>query len=76
MPKAYLVVEHIVTDAAVFKEYLTKIGPIIAKHGGRALTKAASLMPGRRGSEAGAGCHRPILRHELLTISNGGCSHT
>jgi len=39
MPKAYLVVEHIVTDAAKFKEYLTKVGPIIAKHGGRALTK-------------------------------------
>ena len=39
MPKAYLVVEHIVIDAAKFKEYLTKVGPTIAKHGGRALTK-------------------------------------
>lgn len=39
MPKTYLVVEHIVTDAAKFKEYLTKVGPIIAKHGGRVLTK-------------------------------------
>jgi uncharacterized protein (DUF1330 family) len=29
----------------VFKEYLTKVGPIIAKHGGRALTKAASPVP-------------------------------
>ena len=39
MPKAYLVVEHIVTDSAKFKEYLFKVGPMIAKHGGRSLTK-------------------------------------
>jgi uncharacterized protein (DUF1330 family) len=39
MPKAYLLVEHIVTDAATFSDYLRKVGPMIAKHGGRALTK-------------------------------------
>jgi uncharacterized protein (DUF1330 family) len=39
MPKAYLVVEHIITDAAKFEEYRTKVGPMIAKHGGRYLTK-------------------------------------
>jgi uncharacterized protein (DUF1330 family) len=39
MPKAYLVVEHIVTDAAMFRDYLSKVGPMIAKHGGRAPTK-------------------------------------
>jgi uncharacterized protein (DUF1330 family) len=39
MPKAYLVVEHIVTDATKFEEYRVKVGPMIAKHGGRYLTK-------------------------------------
>jgi uncharacterized protein (DUF1330 family) len=34
---AYLIAEHIVTDAARFKEYPSKVGPMIAKHGGRAL---------------------------------------
>jgi uncharacterized protein (DUF1330 family) len=42
MPKAYLVAEHIVTDAAKFREYLTKVGPMIARHGGRALTKGSA----------------------------------
>jgi len=39
MQKAYLVVKHIVTDPAKFKEYLAMVGPMIAKHGGRSLTK-------------------------------------
>ena len=39
VPKAYLVVEHIVTDSAKFGDYLRKVGPMIAKHGGRALAK-------------------------------------
>jgi uncharacterized protein (DUF1330 family) len=34
-----LVVEHIVTDAVKFEEYRVKVWPIIAKHGGRYLTK-------------------------------------
>ena len=39
---AYLVVEHTITDAAKFEEYRTKIGPMIAKRGGRYLTKGGS----------------------------------
>ena len=39
---AYLIVEHIITDAVKFEEYRTKVGPLIAKHGGRYLTKGAS----------------------------------
>jgi uncharacterized protein (DUF1330 family) len=39
---AYLVVEHIITDAVRFEEYRTKVAPMIAKHGGRYLTKGAS----------------------------------
>jgi uncharacterized protein (DUF1330 family) len=39
---AYIVVEHITTDAAKFEEYRTKVGPMIAKQGGRYLTKAGS----------------------------------
>jgi uncharacterized protein (DUF1330 family) len=39
MAKAYLVVEHIITNAEKFEEYRTKVGPMIAKHGGRYLTK-------------------------------------
>lgn len=36
---AYLVVEHIITDAAKFDEYRVKVGPLIAAYGGRYLTK-------------------------------------
>jgi uncharacterized protein (DUF1330 family) len=39
---AYLLVEHTITDTAKFEEYRTKVGPIIAKHGGRYLTKSGS----------------------------------
>jgi uncharacterized protein (DUF1330 family) len=39
---AYLIVEHIITDAAKFEEYRTKVGPLIAKHGGRYITKGGS----------------------------------
>ena len=39
---AYLIAEHIVTDAAKFEEYRTKVGPMIAEHGGRYLTKGGS----------------------------------
>ena len=38
---AYLVVEHNITDAAKFDEYRTKVAPMIARHGGRYLTKGA-----------------------------------
>jgi len=39
---AYLIAEHIITDAAKFDEYRTRAAPIIAKHGGRYLTKGGS----------------------------------
>ncbi len=39
---AYLVVEHKITDAAKFEEYRVKVGPMIAKYGGRYLTKGGS----------------------------------
>jgi uncharacterized protein (DUF1330 family) len=39
---AYLIAEHIITDAAKFEEYRTKVGPMIAKYGGRYLTKSGS----------------------------------
>lgn len=39
---AYLIVEHTITDPVKFDEYRTKVGPLIAKHGGRYLTKGGS----------------------------------
>ena len=39
---AYLIVEHITTDAAKFEEYRTKVGPMITKYGGSYLTKGGS----------------------------------
>jgi uncharacterized protein (DUF1330 family) len=39
---AYLVAEIIITDPAKIKEYGSKVGPIVAKHGGRLLTKPGS----------------------------------
>ena len=39
---AYIVVEHIITDAAKFEEYRTKVGPMMAKYGARYLTKGGS----------------------------------
>jgi len=39
---AYLIVEHIITDPSKFEEYRVKVGPLIAAHGGRYLTKGGS----------------------------------
>jgi uncharacterized protein (DUF1330 family) len=39
---AYMIAEHKITDAAKFEEYRTKVGPMIAKHGGRYLTKGGN----------------------------------
>jgi uncharacterized protein (DUF1330 family) len=39
---AYYIAEHIITDAAKFEEYRVKVFPMIAKHGGRYLTKGGS----------------------------------
>ena len=39
---AYLIAEHKITDPINFDEYRTKVEPMIAKHGGRYLTKGGS----------------------------------
>jgi uncharacterized protein (DUF1330 family) len=39
---AYIIAEHKITNAAKFEEYRTKVAPMIAKHGGRYLTKGGS----------------------------------
>lgn len=39
---AYLIAEHIITDPVRFEEYRTRVGPMIASHGGRYLTKGGS----------------------------------
>ena len=39
---AYLIAEHIITDPAKFEEYRTKVGPMMARHGARYLTKVGS----------------------------------
>lgn len=39
---AYLIVEHVITDAAKFEEYRTRVAPMMAKHGGKYLTKAGT----------------------------------
>ena len=37
-----MIAEHKITDAAKFEEYRTRVGPMIAKYGGRYLTKGGS----------------------------------
>jgi uncharacterized protein (DUF1330 family) len=39
---AYIIAEHTITDAAKFEEHRTKVGLMIAKHGGRYITKPAA----------------------------------
>lgn len=39
---AYLIAEHIITDPEKFERYRTAAAPMIAKHGGRYLTKGGS----------------------------------
>ena len=39
---AYIIAEHKITDAAKFEEYRAKVGPMIAKHGGRYITRPGS----------------------------------
>ncbi len=39
---AYLIVEHTITDPAKFQEYGSKVVSMIAKYGGRYLTKSGS----------------------------------
>jgi uncharacterized protein (DUF1330 family) len=39
---AYLIAEHVVTNAAKLEEYRTKVGPMMAKYGACYLTKGGS----------------------------------
>jgi uncharacterized protein (DUF1330 family) len=39
---AYLIAEHTITDPTKFEEYRVKVAPMIAKHGGRYITKGGS----------------------------------
>jgi len=39
---AYLIAEHVITDAGKFDEYRAKAAPMIAKYGGRYLTKGGT----------------------------------
>ena len=39
---AYLIVEHKITDPAKFEDYRSKVGPMIARHGERYLTKGGT----------------------------------
>jgi len=39
---AYYIAEHIITDAEKFEDYRVRVAPMIAKHGGRYLTKGGS----------------------------------
>jgi uncharacterized protein (DUF1330 family) len=39
---AYLIAEHKITDPAKFEEYRTRVAPMIARFGGRYLTKGGS----------------------------------
>ena len=39
---AYLVVEHIITDPTMFDEYRAKVGPLIARFGGKYITKGST----------------------------------
>src|SRR4029453_4449757 len=44
---AYLIAEHVITDAAKFEQYRTEVAPLIARFGGRYLTKGGShKLPG------------------------------
>lgn len=38
---AYVIAEHIITDPVKFEEYRNKVGPMMAKYGGRYLTKGS-----------------------------------
>ena len=39
---AYLIAEHKITDTVKFEEYRTKVAPMIARFGGRYLTRGGS----------------------------------
>jgi len=44
-PKAYVVAEIRVTDPEGYREYLTAISPVVAKHGGTYIARAGRTLP-------------------------------
>ena len=38
---AYLIVEHTITDPAKLREYGNKVGPLVAKYGGRSIARGS-----------------------------------
>jgi uncharacterized protein (DUF1330 family) len=61
---AYLIDEHIITDPAKFGEYVTEVRPMIAKHGGRYLTKGSThkLPEGGHWKPERGHIHQPYCR--------------
>jgi len=39
---AYLIAEHLISNASLFEEYRSKVAPIIERYGGRYLTRGGS----------------------------------
>ena len=39
---AYLIAEHKITDPDKFEQYRVEVGPLIARHGGRYISKGGS----------------------------------
>ena len=39
---AYLIAEHLISDPARFAEYVDQVAPMIARHGGRYITRGAT----------------------------------
>ena len=70
---AYLIAEHSITDAAKFEEYRIKVGPLIAKHGGRCITKLQGLTCGARSGQrslaAATGGYRRVSGQGLARSS-------
>jgi uncharacterized protein (DUF1330 family) len=63
---AYLIAEHKITDAGKFEEYRVKVGPMIAKHGGRYLTKGGThKMPEGGPLETRARCDHRVSEHRI-----------
>jgi uncharacterized protein (DUF1330 family) len=88
---AYLIVEHKITDRAKFEEYRVKVGPMIAKHGGRYLTKGGSHKMPEGGhwnpelvvifefpdmARSTPGTRRPNISHSLRFGSHGQVNWT
>ena len=73
---AYLIVEHIITDAAKFEEYRTKVGPLIAKHGGRYITKGGSHKMPEGGLSGSSSSNFPTWTRSMLGTARPSTSRS